>query len=502
MTSKTLKTFAICFLLLYKSTNAINVDSLKTDLNRSTNDSTTCHLLYLLSLNASDEEWPKFNERMYKLASEKVNATTSPSLRRYYHKFLGEAENNFGFLNENEGRVNEALTHYLESIKLYRIAEEKFLESSALRNAGSMYYKLGYIEKGLGLYHASLKIREGFGESSELANIYSDVGVIYEKQSDITRALEFYTKALNMYKKLKNRAGEAWSLNNIGLINYRYNKPEKSVTIFEEALKIQKEINDVKGQSRTINNLGGVYYSNKQYKEALEWFQKSYDLKKEVNDIYGLNNSLQNIAQIYLETGRINEAQKTGLALYNSAQKLTFPEQIKNAAKLLSSVYEKQNKGMEALKMYRTYVELRDSLQNLSAQKATMQAAVKFEYEKKAAADSVEHANERKIKNAQLNKQKAEIKVKKNQQTAMFIGLLLVLIFTGIIYNRLLVIKKQKLIIETKEKETLHQKSLIEEKQKEILDSIVYAKRIQLAQIPSEKRVYKEIERLKNKNSY
>jgi hypothetical protein len=36
-----------------------------------------------------------------------------------------------------------------------------------------------------------------------------------------------------------------------------------------------------------------------------------------------------------------------------------------------------------------------------------------------------------------------------------------------------------------------------QEKQKEILDAIHYAKRIQLAQIPSEKRVAKMIQKLK-----
>jgi hypothetical protein len=37
----------------------------------------------------------------------------------------------------------------------------------------------------------------------------------------------------------------------------------------------------------------------------------------------------------------------------------------------------------------------------------------------------------------------------------------------------------------------------VEEKQKEILDSIHYARRIQMAQIPSEKSVFKKLEKLK-----
>ena len=43
------------------------------------------------------------------------------------------------------------------------------------------------------------------------------------------------------------------------------------------------------------------------------------------------------------------------------------------------------------------------------------------------------------------------------------------------------------------------QKKLVEEKQKEVFESIRYAKRIQMAQIPSEKMVNKILERIKKK---
>jgi serine phosphatase RsbU (regulator of sigma subunit) len=62
----------------------------------------------------------------------------------------------------------------------------------------------------------------------------------------------------------------------------------------------------------------------------------------------------------------------------------------------------------------------------------------------------------------------------------------LVTVFAGFMYNRFKKTKKQKLIIEEKEKDTQIQKQLVEEKNKEILDSINYAKRLQNAILPSE----------------
>lgn len=55
--------------------------------------------------------------------------------------------------------------------------------------------------------------------------------------------------------------------------------------------------------------------------------------------------------------------------------------------------------------------------------------------------------------------------------------------------------KKEKL-----SKETITvQKAMIEEKQKEIIDSIKYAKRIQMSLLASEKYIQKSIEKLKEK---
>jgi hypothetical protein len=132
---------------------------------------------------------------------------------------------------------------------------------------------------------------------------------------------------------------------------------------------------------------------------------------------------------------------------------------------------------------------MRDSVSNETNRKASIRSQLKYEYEKQAAADSVAHSKESEIKNAELAKQSAEIKAKRNQQYALFGGLALVMVFAGFMFNRFKLTQKQKAVIEDQKSEVEQQKVLVEAKQKEILDSIHYAKRIQMAQVPSERRV-------------
>ena len=83
----------------------------------------------------------------------------------------------------------------------------------------------------------------------------------------------------------------------------------------------------------------------------------------------------------------------------------------------------------------------------------------------------------------------AELKQKSYTLASVFTFLLIAIIFSGFIFRSLLTTKKQKVLIEFKEKETQKQKQLVEEKNREILDSIEYALRIQTAILPPQKIV-------------
>jgi hypothetical protein len=137
-----------------------------------------------------------------------------------------------------------------------------------------------------------------------------------------------------------------------------------------------------------------------------------------------------------------------------------------------------------------------DSINNEATRKASIRSQLKYDYEKQAAADSVAHAKETEVKNAEIARQTAELRAKRNQQFVLFGGLSLVIIFSGFMYNRFRITQKQKGVIELQKKEVESQKALVEEKQKEILDSIHYARRIQRALITSEKYVARNLSRL------
>ena len=121
--------------------------------------------------------------------------------------------------------------------------------------------------------------------------------------------------------------------------------------------------------------------------------------------------------------------------------------------------------------MHELHIQMKDSTMNEKSQKATIRQQTKYEYEKKKAVDDKE--NEKRIA-LEKEKQKRQFIV----LVIVVIASALVLILLVVIYRRLRITRKQKLVIE-------EQKEVVEEAHNEIKDSIKYAKRIQNAILPA-----------------
>lgn len=102
---------------------------------------------------------------------------------------------------------------------------------------------------------------------------------------------------------------------------------------------------------------------------------------------------------------------------------------------------------------------MRDSINNTQTQKATIQSQFKCEYEKKAAADGVKVAEEKKVTTLML-------KQEKTQRYYLYAGLGLITLFALFMVNRFRVTNRQKKLIQLQKTEVEAQKKLTKNKKK------------------------------------
>ena len=112
----------------------------------------------------------------------------------------------------------------------------------------------------------------------------------------------------------------------------------------------------------------------------------------------------------------------------------------------------------------------------------------------------MKHAEEQKVKNAQLAAQSASLKQEKTQRYALYGGLLLVIGFSVFVFNRFRITQRQKKIIEEQKVLVDNAYESLHEKNKEVMDSIYYARRIQRALLTSEKYIERSLNKLNRKS--
>jgi serine phosphatase RsbU (regulator of sigma subunit) len=382
--------------------------------------------------------------------------------------------------------TNPDSTYLLGQEELERAREKKYKkwEAKALNTIGASFQIKGDYLKAIDFYQQSLKIREQLGDKQGVSASLSNIGSIYLNIGEMKKALDYLHRSLPLFIAIKNKQGEASALNNIGIIYNIQKDFPKALVYNQRSLHTYEEIGDKQGIAAANANLGNMCSDMGDYEKALEYQLKSLKLSQEIGDKQGTSTTMSNIGKSYMKQ------KKYALALeyLEKGKKIAVETEDQSSEKeamfVMYETYKALKQSDKALKCYERYIVIRDTLFRQETQREITRKELQYEYDKRMAADSTKHAEDRKVKDALIFAKNAQIDQDKTQKRALYGGVLLLLISGGVMYNRFRITSRQKQIIENKNKETEEQKLIIEQKQTEILSSISYAKRLQEAILP------------------
>lgn len=377
-------------------------------------------------------------------------------------------------------------------------------------NLGGAFFGLGLLDSAEVHFHSAIDLYLSADMKKSCASPYNNLGLIAKEHGNYNLALEYFQKAFKINEEVNNQTGIAVSHNNIGAIQESMGEIEQAKISYRKSLQAALKSGDLMNQANAMGNLGNIFDLQNQMDSAKFYQYKGLEIRKSINDPFGMPIALVNLATLEFKSGNqqkaldiINQAEEKFLAMqnlqgvahvsyakgnilnslnrYTEAEKVCkkgltlsrengFLEEERDNCGCLRKAYEGMGKHKEALEYYNRFINLRDSIINEENKKDIIRKQFQFEYAKKSAADSTRTAEEKKVIEAKLEKEKT-------QRIALYGGLTLVLVFSVFIYGRFRVTRQQKKIIE-------EQKHLVEEKQREVLDSISYARRLQNAILP------------------
>jgi serine phosphatase RsbU (regulator of sigma subunit)/predicted negative regulator of RcsB-dependent stress response len=344
-----------------------------------------------------------------------------------------------------------------------------------------VYRNEGNFPEALKIYYSLLGKCEETKDSVNMVSMYNNIGNVLVAQHNREEAMNAYKNALVIGEKTNN-PNLASIYDNIGIMYAEDGKFEDAKKYMLAGLQHNLDIGYKPQIASSYNNLGSLAYAEKDYQKALEYFQLALKMKIESGVKTYLAASYQDIGDVYLQKKDYKNAEKN----YNTALSISLEtgarEWTERGYKALAEFYQSTGDFKKAFENQALYIAYHDSIQNQENTKKSLKAQVQYEYDKKAAADSVANAQAQKIKDAELTAKNSQLKAEALQRYLLYGGLGLLVIFAVFMFNRVMVTRKQKAIIET-------QKEVVEEKQKEIVDSINYAKRIQSAILPDPKEI-------------
>ena len=380
-------------------------------------------------------------------------------------------------------------TAFILGNEMYAFALKKNLpkyQIFALQLLGSASSIQADNERAIEYFTRSLKLAEETNDTKNIINSINNIGVIYDQQGNNKKAMEYYMRSLVLSEKLGNKSAIITALGNLGNVYRNLGQLDKAIEAQNRSLKLAEENQNKRGRANALHSLAVIYSVKKEYQKALDYDNQVVEYYEAKNDISTIVEVLTIQGECYDGLNQNNKAIKCLKKALGLSLEGGFATGIREAYHNLYFVYKEEGNIKEALNMYEQYIIMRDSIKSQQGQQKVMEKEMQYNYQKQKALDQKEQEKQREVSAAIEQKQKIIT-------YAITLGLVLVLIFSLFVVNRLRITRKQKNIIET-------QKDIVEEKQKEILASIHYAKRIQDSLLPSENYIYKSLKNLNKKS--
>ena len=406
--------------------------------------------------------------------------------------------NNIGNVYKAIGRKDDAILYFKKCIAINTELKDTTEIASGYLNLAAVYSDLSKFNDAMDYYVRSLNILKRTDNYRAIATNLSNIGALYQKWKKYDLAIEYYNEALGYDSKSGNIIGFAIRYNNLATIFSQISEPDSAIVYFNKSLDIFNKYNLKKYAATTESNIGDVFLGGHKYKEALKIFNNSLKIFTELNDLNNIASTYYKMAKTYNLMKDYKSAEFYINKSISTSTEVSDLSQMLSSNNLLSDVYDNQGKYKLAYSTLKQYIEINDSVFSENNLKQINEYEIKY--------NTVKSENKIKLLEKEKNisalnskRQIAELRTQKIIIYSALFVLLIIIVFSFLLYRQFTA-KKEKNIklkaqnikitqqneeISTQRDVVVTQRDVIIEQTQAITDSIIYAKHIQQAVLPS-----------------
>jgi tetratricopeptide (TPR) repeat protein len=394
-----------------------------------------------------------------------------------FKRGVGKAYNTLGVIEYNKGNFFEAIKYHKMALAIRTAQNDKRAMANSHNNIGNVNTLLSYFPEAIKEYFEALKIYEELKLEQPQATSFVNIGNIYLTQKNFSEALKYYSKCLSINQKLDDKSGLANVYLNIGQLYFDQEKLDSALDNFQKSLNYFEQIGEKLTSINCYNSIGVVHKKTGNFDLALLNFHQALKISQEFENKNGMLAAYGNIANTLTKQKKFVEAERFLSDALKLAKEVGSLNYLKLCYERFVELDSAKGNFKGALYNYRQFILYKDSITSTENSNKIFQTKMQYDFAKK---ESLAKAQ-----------RKEKDKVEKLTRNTLIVGLILLFVFGGFMFNRFKITQKQKNII-TKQKIEVDRKNLIvETKNKEIMQSIEYALRIQTAILPSQRLIKK-----------
>jgi tRNA A-37 threonylcarbamoyl transferase component Bud32 len=180
------------------------------------------------------------------------------------------------------------------------------------------------------------------------------IGIAYFDLKNYDSALEYYQKALEMAEELRDKRGIGYALGNIGSVHQELKEYKKALEYLYKSLLIVEEINDKNQMALTFIGIGFCHTQLREYDTALENLQQALKIGKEIKVKGLLKMSYESFSQLYAARGDHKKALEY-YQLFHQTDEEILDDKSNQQINELQEKYEAEKKAKEIESLKKNY---------------------------------------------------------------------------------------------------------------------------------------------------
>ncbi|MBQ4820682.1 tetratricopeptide repeat protein [Aquimarina sp. MMG016] len=361
-----------------------------------------------------------------------------------------------------------------------------------------VYQQLGVLNRKMDRYTLSLdnylkakEIFESIPDSSHLSTNYHNIAQVYRFEKEYEKAIEYFRKSIVLKKKLGRIRSLGTTYNILGVVYTKRRQRDSAFYYYDKAEEIFLKLGYKEGHYQVVGNKAFEYVIAKQYKKALPFQLENLAFADSIKKYESVVTIHYSLADIYRNLKQYDNA------LYHIETSLQLSKEKKMGNRIAlnykkrSHIYHDQKDFEKALRDYRRFFKVYDTVFNLQKAKEIRELELRNQFRQEKLTDSLAFAKQKALIAKELEKEKAT-----TIRNFIIIGILLILGVSLYMYNRKR-LQLEKIQREHLEEELEETEKKVETREEEISTLITES----IQQIQTKKRLVEDLKKISDKEN-